>query len=443
MLFLDDLIEFKAFIDEILSNNSRLFKEATLAKYKDNDNIKYYLHFLFNPYITTGIGKKAYNRFHHSGCIDTYPTNIFSATREALEYLQAHNTSDYQTRELMFSYYMALRVMDIHFAIERKPDRNLAQLFYQLITKDLQLGIEAKTINKVIPDLVPEFQVQLANKYFDKPEVLDGKTFAITTKIDGARIIALKEHGEVSFWTRAGQKYEGLVDLEAEMLEKLPDNTCLDGEITLLDPGKLKSKEQYKATMKIVRKDGEKHGVRMLVFDYMTAEEFRAQSCNTPYIARQASLDTLIPESSMTYFKHLPVLYIGTDQEQILKLLEQQVSQGQEGIMINVVSAPYHFTRTNDLLKVKKMQDIDLEVIGFEEGINKHKGRLGALLVEFDGNTVGVGSGLSDELREEIWANRNAWLGRTISIKYFEITTNKKGGKSLRFPVYIDWRQDK
>ena len=68
----------------------------------------------------------------------------------------------------------------------------------------------------------------------------------------------------------------------------MPDNIMLDGEITLLNDyevlydhknrpavaHKLTSKEQYKETMKITRKDGEKHGVKMLVFDGMSVEDF-------------------------------------------------------------------------------------------------------------------------------------------------------------------------
>ena len=89
------------------------------------------------------------------------------------------------------------------------------------------------------------------------------------------------------------------------------------------------------------------------------------------------------------------------------------------------------------------MNDLDLKCIGFEEGTNRHAGRLGALLVDYKGYTVKVGIGFSDELREEIWNNKDSWLGRTIVVQYFEETQNQQGGISLRFPVYIDYRTDK
>ena len=473
------LLNFYNFVQEINKSNSRNYKIEILKKYKDDEDIKYFLNFIFNPYITTGIGKKAYNRFHSDQCIDVYPKNPFSSTKEALEYLKEHNTSDDNTRNLMFSYYIDVGIYELKLKLNPQQKYKLQELFFNIITKNVILGIDTLTINKCIPNLIPTFNVQLANKYFEKPEYVEGKVFALTTKIDGGRIIALKENGQVSFYTRAGQKYEGLVDLEAEMLEKLPDNICLDGEITLLNPGKLTSKEQYKKTMKITRKDGEKHGVKMLVFDCMTAEEFRNQNCSTPYFIRRADLltnftksnvdyyyhtvckilkDKNIPDNdsqkyrdellelinkTYTYFNILPILYQGEDTNKIIEWLNYNINRGEEGVMINIIDAPYSFKRTNNLLKVKKMNDIDLPVLDFEEGDNKYKGKLGAIITEYKGFPLNVGSGIKDKLREKIWNNKEEYRGLTMVVQYFEETTNEDGGISLRFPVFLDFRYDK
>ena len=126
-------------------------------------------------------------------------------------------------------------------------------------------------------------------------------------------IIALKQNGVVEFFTRAGQQYEGLVDIKAE-LEALPyDNFALDGEITLLDKGSLTSKEQYKQTMMITRRDGEKHGVKILAFDYMPSQLFVQQAKTQPYKERRKELEKIF--SGLKYVTVLPVLYSGTDTE--------------------------------------------------------------------------------------------------------------------------------
>jgi DNA ligase-1 len=96
------------------------------------------------------------------------------------------------------------------------------------------------------------------------------------------------------------------------------------------------------------------------------------------------------------------------------------------------------------LLKVKKMNTLDLEIIAFEEGSGRLAGTLGARWVRYkDGNTVKVGSGFSDELRNQIWNDRQSYSGKIIEVQYFEESTNADGGKSLRFPVFKDFRFDK
>jgi DNA ligase-1 len=225
----------------------------------------------------------------------------------------------------------------------------------------------------------------------------------------------------------------------------MPDNTCLDGEITLLVRGNLSSKDAYKETMKIVRtKDKEKHGIKMLVFDCMTADEFKNQNCTNDYTVRRADAELLFNQGDFQYFELLPILYRGSDTSEITRILEEEVSNGEEGIMINICDAPYEFKRTNGLLKVKKMQTMDLEIIGFEEGEGRLAGKLGAVLVRYkNGNVVKVGSGFSDDLRVTIWANQSDYLGNICEVQYFEETTNADGGESLRFPIFKDFRPDK
>lgn len=422
---------FNKFVNEMLESNSRIHKQSVLEKYKDDKTIHKYLQIAFDPYKVYGISTKKLTKAlvltddHFSEC-----NTVF----QLFDYLEKHNTG---TVKEIYECQSMIEAAKYH-------DPECIDLLKALICKDLSIGVDSKTINKEIPGLIPTFNVQLANKYFDKPQLVEGKTFAITTKIDGGRIIALKENGQVSFFTRAGQKYEGLVDLEDEMARLMPDNTCLDGEITLLDKGILSSKEQYKATMKIVRtKDQEKHGIKMLVFDWMPAEDFKNQSCDVPYYYRRATLEMLFNNTDTTYFELLPKLYVGEDTDKISTILNEQIANGEEGIMINIWDAPYEFKRTNSLLKVKKFESCDLKVTGFEEGSGKYTGMLGAFICEYKGGEVKVGSGLTDDLRKEIWQEQERYLSTIIEVSYFEETKDSTGKLSLRFPTFKDFRPDK
>lgn len=434
------LAKFKQFVDEINAENGRNYKISILEKYKDDEDIKYLLDFIYNPYITTGISTKSYSRFHNKLCSGIYPKNIFNSTREALEYLKVHNTSDDNTRELMFSYYMHIYLYEVKTLLETSQPAELHELFYYIITKNIQLGIDSKTINKVIPNLIPEFAVQLANKYFDNPDKLIGKEFALTTKIDGMRCVMLKKDNNITFWSRKGQKIEGLVDLEQEA-KAFPDNLCLDGELVAIVDGP----DTYKDTMRRARQSTnlEKHGLKMLVFDCMTAEQFENQVCEDTYRDRRAYLSSIFNENCHLYFQCLPMLYVGTDTNKIIEFLNEETNKGEEGIMINIVDAPYVFGRTWDLMKVKKFKDTEVKVINFEEGTNSNTGTLGALVCEYKGNELRVGSGFSEEQRDYIWNHKEEYLNKLITVKYFEETYNSTTKlPSLRFPTFLRLKED-
>ena len=224
---------FNNFVKEINKSNGRLHKQAVLEKYADDKSVREYLKIAFDPYKVYGVSTKKLNKTITRENVCIVLANIF----DLFTYLEKHNTGTDRDIIKCQRY--------IEHVEKNAPE--CVDLLKALICKDLSIGVDAKTINKVIPGLIPTFDVQLANKYFDKPQFVEGKTFAVTTKIDGGRIIALKENGQVSFYTRAGQKYEGLVDLEDEMMVFMPDNICLDGEITLQMRGNLSSKEAFTA----------------------------------------------------------------------------------------------------------------------------------------------------------------------------------------------------
>jgi DNA ligase-1 len=422
-------MHFKNFVNEINSNNSRKFKQSVLEKYKDDSVIIRYLKIAFDPYAVYGIStKKLYKTV--GGHTITGVESVF----ELFTYLTQHNTGTDQVVSLCQEILSCVGAQDVE----------CEALLEKLICKDLSIGCDAKTINSVIPGLIPTFSVQLAQKFFEKPEKVIGKHFVVTTKIDGGRIIAIKENGQVSFFTRAGQRYEGLVDLEKEMLDTLPDGTVLDGEITILNNKGIPSKDAYKQAMKITRSDGPKHGLKMICFDAMYIDEWKTQNCTHDYTERRLLLQGLMSTHPHTYFEVLPVLYAGDDTARILELLDEAIANQEEGIMINISDATYEFGRTWNLMKVKKMNTLDLEVVGFEEGSGRLAGTLGAILVRYkNNNIVKVGSGFSDDLRDQIWEHQLHYSGKIVEIQYFEETTNADGGISLRFPVFKDFRPDK
>lgn len=429
------LQHFRDFVNEISSNNSKKFKQEVLKKYKDDEVIKKYLKIAFDPYKRYGLNYPKLSKVVHVGDTWCAPT-VF----DLFDYLEVHNTG----RDVDVA--VCQLALDWHVSAE---DIDSYKLLCKLICKDLVIGCDAKTINSVIPDLIPTFNVQLANKYFDKPEKLSGKSFVITTKLDGFRLIAMKdEHGNVSFFSRVGKRIEGLVEIEEEIKNAFVPGIVFDGELTISNYFDMESKEAYKAASKIItlKEDTPKRGLTYRVFDILTIDEWRTQSCTHTYDERRNLLEGFFGYASapIPHVELLPVLYRGNDTSQVIEYLNYVTSEGGEGVMLNLTDSTYKFTRCWDIMKVKKMNTLDLEIIGFEEGSGRLTGTLGAILVRYkNGNVVKVGSGFEDGLRDLIWENQEDYIGAICEISYFEETTNADGGISLRFPVFKDFRPDK
>lgn len=335
-------------------------------------------------------------------------------------------------------------VATVQWTINQAEDVSLRQFAADFLCKTISLGVTSKTVNKALGcEFIPEFRCMLANKYFEHPDKVEGKHFYLTEKLDGIRCVAKVTPEEVKLYSRQGQLIEGLQDIENELMETavcLNKSFAVDGELLVSDRDGIPSKEQYKRTTMIVRKEGPKSGITYNVFDILDLDAFESRHCEMPYYQRRQRLETYFP--SCDFVKVLPVLYHGSDTGKILEYLAVQRGLEHEGVMINLADECYQFTRTNALLKVKVMQDCDLEITGVQEGQGKFAGTLGALIVDYKGTPVGVGSGISDEVRREIWAKPDKYIGRVATIQYFEETNDADGKPSIRFPVFKELREE-
>lgn len=100
--------------------------------------------------------------------------------------------------------------------------------------------------------------------------------------------------------------------------------------------------------------------------------------------------------------------------------LTQVIKEGGEGLMLHRKSALYHQGRNQDLVKLKRYEDAEAEVVGYHQGKGKYLGMLGALEVETpSGIRFKLGSGLTDAER------RNPpVLGSIVTYKYYGVTSN-------------------
>lgn len=427
---LDNLIE------DLLKTTSRNEKENILSKYKNDNEVKELLNFIYNPYIITGISKKKINKFkyHFDEIYDKFDDsykNIFNL----LNYLKLHNHG---------------RDEDLIEIEKYIVNSDYDELIYSIVSKDLKLGIQATTLNKIYgKNFIPQFGCMLAQKYFDNPDKLipDGTEFLITPKLDGVRCLLINNSVTgLQLFSRQGQPLDNFNQLIQEA-HNLPTGYVYDGEL-LLNNKNLESKDLYRETMKIVSSDAEKENIIFNVFDILPVEDFMNGYSKIKCVDRKNKLKDIFASQYFKYITDVPILYQGTDKSKINLYLDSITKNGGEGIMLNVVDSPYECKRSKGLLKVKKMQTADVKVIGIEEGTGKNIGKVGALKIEFigpDGKLYlnDVGSGLTDEDRVYFWDNPDKIINKIIEIKYFEISNNQNGTYGLRFPVFKWVRDDK
>lgn len=153
--------------------------------------------------------------------------------------------------------------------------------------------------------------------------------------------------------------------------------------------------------------------------------------------------------------------------EVMLEALEDgYLNAGYEGVMLRRYHGPlsrYKFGRSTakegTLLKLKRFEDAEAVVVGFEEEMqntneattnalghterSSHKanmvgkGRLGNLLCRTpEGIDFSIGSGFTAKDREELWAARDRLPGLLVKYKSFRIGVKD----APRFPVYLGFR---
>lgn len=234
----------------------------------------------------------------------------------------------------------------------------------------------------------------------------------ISEKLDGVR----------AYWD--GQRFlsrQGNPYLAPDWFVAGLPGTPLDGELWA-------GRKQFQRAVSIVRRQDRGQDwkdVSFVVFDAPTLE--------APFEERLAACRAALEATRPLYARVLeqrPCAGI----DDLRAELARVEALGGEGVMLRQAGSRYVVGRSATLLKVKSFRDAEARVVEHLPGEGRHKGRLGALLVERPGGTrFSVGTGFSD-------AERAAPppIGSVITYRYQELST----AGVPRFPSYVGLRED-
>lgn len=421
--------------ERIKNTAGKNHKIEIVRQNSDNENFKFFLSFLYDDMITTGLSKKKIGKNIKTKGATTI--RGFSTPESIMNHLTEFNTG---TDKIILSVQTYLKMLE-------EPYR---EFMSEVLTKSYKCGVTATSVNKAIPKHIRQFKVQLAHPYEKYADKISGE-FTLTQKLDGHRTLAeVDSSGEVVFRTRKGHPINGMIELEEDFSKFFASASgkgiMIDGEIVASDKG-IPIEDAFQETSKIIRKDGEKTGLTFHVFDSIPLIDFWEDGKSfAVYSERRNAMENYFKSSSYKpeHIELVENLYTGSDKEVITDIMSEATDKGWEGIMLNLSDEPYSCKRTKGLLKVKKFYTDDLEVTGTFEGTGKYEGMLGGVYVDYKGNRVGVGSGFTDEQREYYWNNKKEIVGSIVEVTYFEETTNQKDDEiSLRFPIFKSVRTDK
>jgi len=324
-------------------------------------------------------------------------------------------------------------------------NRQYEELIYNIIDRNLKTRSTASMINKVVPGLIPGFDVALAATYDEKTKKkvdIDVDDWYLSRKLDGVRCLAFFDNfGTVTFKSRSGKPFDTLGKV-AQELEKLKlYNTVMDGEICIVDEN---GDEDFQSIIKeIKRKDHTIENPLFQIFDMISLEDFENKTSREKLSERLDNLWLVMErlEDALIYNRVLEQILV-TGWNQFESKMNLAVKSGWEGLMLRK-DEKYKGKRSTDILKVKKFHDEEYIVVDVEnspnrvivDGVEVEEMMLKNVIIEHKGNRVQVGSGFTIDERRNYFENPNKILGKTITVQYFEETTNQNGTHSLRFPV--------
>lgn len=235
-----------------------------------------------------------------------------------------------------------------------------------------------------------------------------------------------------------------------------PEYNGFDGELIYGEPN---APDVYNRSMECMKKEPRnvedfEDNIRFYVFDL--------HDLNAGYRDRLHSLAMRIGHFGD---KHIwTVQHVDIDSiESLLKFEKLALSEGYEGVMVRSIDGGYKNGRSTPkqqwLGKLKRFQDSEAEILeiiplkktvdGFtinELGYRKTSTRkdtkqimqtMGSIRVKDvkSGVEFEIGSGFTQEQRDDFWENQAAYLGQLVKYKYFEI-----GKEKPRFPIYQGFR---
>jgi len=319
-----------------------------------------------------------------------------------------------------------------------------ANVMENVIKKDLRIGLNKGLANKAFgKDFLPKQPCMLAKSYNEKNLNNIEYPATIQQKMDGARCTLTVMNGQMQkCQTRNGKTihipyFEGL--------SSSYDDYVLDGELLHYTDGVLDDRKTGNGFINsALTTPTDDPNFKLVIWDMIPWEVFYGHKKSTwQYDVRWKMLEAVVKDANNV--EVVPSESINS-LEEAMKIFALNLSLGYEGAILKNSNHLWTNKRSPDLVKMKEEITAEFNVIDIVEGTGKYKNMLGSIVVTDESGNIktNVGTGFSDEERQQYWKNKNTILNQIVEVKYNEIIETKGSNKkSLFLPVYIVVRLDK
>ena len=323
-------------------------------------------------------------------------------------------------------------------------DKNLSNIFYKILDRDLKIGFSKKEFNKLVSG-----QFKCKNVNYERCDILNEKTLKkftfpgfIQLKCDGTYREAYVHNGIVEFKTRSGESYKNPV-LE-EILKTLPDGYYL-GEFTL---GRADNPDANRAegNGNINSDNPDFNNIHYTIWDMLTEEEYALKDSKRGYDERFETLTKTLETLNSSLVHVVPSLRVNNIKD-ALKVTSEWMNKGLEGGVLKSSKMKFKNGTSKEQLKIKLKVDVEVRCTGFIEGTKgtKYEGKNKVITFENDEGTIkGQCSGMTDSMVEEVTKNPEKYIGKVLSVQFNDLT-KAEGHEfyALSHPRFAEWRDDK
>ena len=341
------------------------------------------------------------------------------------------------------------------------------ETFARLLVKDISGGLGISTWNAAVPDRkIKEYPCLLVSPYSDK---LVDKLFKnneylyCQEKCDGMRFNAVIYDNQVELFGRSGKPI--LLDPDCPLMQafkKVAESEyapcVIDGELLCMQDGKVQDGKvlDRKTGNGILNKavrgtitSKESETVVARVWDWVDFSDFRDAHSDDAYIARFHRLDRIVFDLELEPTVKLVDTWTVRNQDEIKEHFNAVLVKGGEGVIVKSPLMLWSDVRSREAVKFKAEEECDLRIVEVNDSKEggKYDGLMGAIVCESaDGLVrVGVGTGFSDEDRAWFMKNKDAVIGRIVTVGYNARIKdkNRDGVDSLFLPRFLELREDK